>query len=77
MITKTFEDDHIKYYVTSDDKIFLHKNHAEKHEEHLRKKQQNQQHYFAATNWSNPPYDTMKQWLKDNQLLVQDMIQEL
>lgn len=75
MKTCRFEDDDITYYVTSDDKIFLHKNHAEKHEKCL-KKEQTKKQFFASFYYNNVPYEDMKQWLKDNQLLVQDMIRE-
>lgn len=72
MITKTFEDDDITYYIVGD-KVFLHRNNAIKHEA----KKDNMHGYYATFQYQNVPYDYMKGWLKDNQTLVTDMIREL
>lgn len=73
--THKFEDNNFTYYTTSDNKVYFHRDSAEKHEKHLRK-EQTRQRYYVSFNLVDIHYEDMKQWLKDNQLLVQDMIQE-
>lgn len=72
MITRTFEDDDIKYYVAAG-RVFLHRDNATKYEA----ERDDMQGYYATFQYQNVSYEYMKEWLKDNQSLVDNMIREL
>ena len=72
MTTHKFEDNDLTYYTTSDNKIYFHRDNAEKHEKYLHETEI-EKRFYTTFGYQNVTYHYIKQWLNDNQQLVKDM----